>query len=342
MSAVAYFFARDLYQDKNVPFGIIDSTWGASSAQCWTSRGALMADPALAPLVTNYETTVANYSPDKANSDYQAAIAKWQQDTAAAEAAGTRKPRKPGAPYNPHQDQHNPYLLYNGMIDPVKPYAIRGVIWYQGESNGPTAGVYLNIMKALVGDWRRAWSNPDLPFYQVQLAYHNQPMTNPVDNRSQPAQIRFAQFEATQQIPNVEMATAIDIGDAASIHPKNKQEVGRRLALIAQNKVYGEPNIEYSGPAYSSSVVEGSTIRIKFTHASGLTAKGGTLTGFAITGDGKTWLNADAKIDGQTVVVSNPSIENPVAVRYCWGDNPPVSLYNGAGLPASPFKTDNN
>jgi sialate O-acetylesterase len=342
-SAVAYFFARDLYQDRKTPFGIIDSTWGASSAQCWISRQALVADHQTKPLVDQYETLIATWTPDKAQADYQAALTKWQSDRAAAAASGGRAPRKPGAPKDPHQDQHNPYLLYNGMIDPVKPYAIRGVIWYQGESNGPTANIYGDIMTTLIADWRNAWENPKLPFFQVQLAFCNKALAEPVHASSQPAKIRFAQFVTSTTIPNAGMATAVDIGDAVSIHPKNKQEVGRRLALVAQNQVYGEADVEDSGPAYESASVEGSSMRIKFSHiGGGLVLKDITPNGFAISGDGKSWQYGDAKIDGDTIVVSSAQVLQPTAVRYAWGDNPPISLYNKAGLPASPFKTDAN
>jgi sialate O-acetylesterase len=341
MSAVAYFFARDLFQDQKVPFGIIDSTWGASSAQCWASRDALVSVPQLKPLVDDYDRTVAHYTPEKAQADYQAAIQKWKADSDVAKAAGKRAPRKPGEPRDPHQDQHNPYLLYNGMIYPVKPYGVKGVIWYQGESNGPTADEYFLIMKTLIDDWRTDWGKPDMPFLFVQLANIKPVATDP-GGRSQVATIRNQQLK-TLSVPNTAMAVTIDIGDVNSVHPKDKQDVGKRLALAAQALVYHE-NVPYSGPIYSSMSVEGSTIRIHFTHTDGgLVTKDGTApTGFAIAGSDGKWAWADAKIDGDTVVLSSASVPAPTQARYGWADNPPVNLYNGAKLPASPFETTDN
>jgi len=341
MSAAAYFFAREIHQDRHVPVGIIDATWGASTAQCWTSRETLVADPVLKPLVDRYESFIATWNQDGAQADYKAALDKWQQDSDAAKAAGKRAPRKPGAPKNPHQDQHNPYLLYNGMIDPVKPYAIRGAIWYQGESNGPTADIYLDIMQKLVTSWRAAWGEGDFPFIEVQLAAYGKPMEGPVQERSQTARVRQAQLDLTKTIPAAYMATAVDIGNAENIHPKNKQEVGRRLGLIARSQVYGETSLPYSGPLFSGVTFDGGTAVVTFTHAEGgLEVHGASLDGFAVSADGTTWQAAVAKIVGDTVVVSCDRVAKPTAVRYAWGDNPSATLYNKAGLPASPFGSE--
>ncbi len=225
--------------------------------------------PSLKPLVDSYETNAASWTPDKAQADYQVALAKWQTDSDAAKAAGKRVPRKPSVSKDPHQDQHNPYLLYNGMIDPIKTYAIRGAIWYQGESNGPTANLYLEMMKTLIGSWRQAWGEGDFPFYEVQLAGYGKPTDSPIQGRSQIAAVRDAQLQTIKTVPNTAMATAVDIGDATTIHPKNKQEVGRRLSLIALNQIYGEKDTEFSGPIYDSMTVEGNQARIKFTHLGG-------------------------------------------------------------------------
>jgi sialate O-acetylesterase len=338
-SAVAYFFGRDLYKKRGVPMGFITSTWGASTAQCWTSREALIAEPTLKPLVDAYDATIKTYSPESARAEHEAALKAWEEASAKAKAEGKRAPRKPGAPRNPHEDQHNPTLLYNGMIAPVKPYAIRGAIWYQGESNGPTANEYYTLMKTLIADWRKAWGEGDFPFLFVQLANINALATQPVQGRSTVALVREGQMD-TLKIPNTGMAVTIDIGDAANVHPKNKQEVGRRLALAAQALVYREP-IAYSGPLYDTMQVEGSRVRLRFKHTEGgLKAKDDKLIGFAIAGEDGKFVWADAQIDGETVVVSSPDVPKPTVVRYGWADNPPVSLYNGAGLPASPFRTD--
>ncbi len=341
MSAVAYMFAREIYKDRKIPVGIIDSTWGGSSAQCWISRETLVGDPLLKPLVDSYETYIATWTPESAQTAYQASLAKWNDDVAAAKAAGKSAPRKPKEPRNPHEDQHNPYLLYNGMIVPVAPYAIRGAIWYQGESNGPTAPLYLDMMQKLVGNWRAIWGQGDFPFIQVQLAGSGKSTDSPIQGRSQSAVIRFAQLNATKTTPNVFMATAVDIGDAVSIHPKNKQEVGRRLGLVARSQVYGEPGIEFAGPLYDSVSFDGTNATIKFAHAdSGLEVHGDKLTGFAISGDGQTWFTGTVQIVGNTVVVTSDQVAKPTAVRYAWADMPVTPLYNKAGLPASPFATD--
>jgi len=340
MSAVAYFFARDLYKERKVPFGVIDSTWGASTAQCWTRREALAAVPVLKPLLDDYATQCADYASGATQERYKTSLAAWETASAKAKEDGTRAPRKPGAPRDPHQDQHNPFLLYNGMIAPVKPYAIRGAIWYQGESNGPTAPEYVTLMKTLIGDWRQAWGEGDFPFLYVQIAAYGKPATDPVAGVGGTPRVREGQLQ-TLQVPNTAMASAIDIGDPTNIHPKNKQEVGRRLALAARARAYGE-KIPASGPLYAGMVVEGGAIRVRFTATDGgLTAKDGApLVGFIIAGADGKWFRADARIDGATVLVSSPSVPQPVAARYAWAPYPEVSLFNGAGLPASPFRTD--
>lgn len=339
-SAVAYFFGRELHQTRQVPVGLITSTWGASTAQAWTSRAALLAQPELKPLVDDYDGLIRDGAEAAAAARYAAERKAWEEAAAKAKAAGARPPRAPRPPRNPHEDQHNPCLLYNGMIAPLVPYAIRGAIWYQGESNGPTAERYLLLMKTLIGDWRRAWGEGEFPFLFVQLANYRSPTTLPVEPRSTIAFIREGQLR-TLEVPNTGMAVAIDIGDSADIHPRNKQEVGHRLALAARALVYGE-KIAFSGPLYTGMQVEGSAVRLRFKHVNGgLEAHGGDrLTGFAIAGADGRFVWSDARIEGETVVVSSPSVLHPAAVRYGWADNPPANLYNRAGLPASPFRTD--
>lgn len=341
MSAAAYFFARELYQDRHVPVGIVNSSFGGSAAQSWIGRDALVADPKLKPLVDSYEAKIATWTPEAAKSAYDAELAKWQADTDAAKAAGKKAPRKPKEPRNPHQDQHNPYLLYNAMIDPIKGYAIRGAIWYQGESNIPTVGIYADMMSTLITSWRTAWGEGAFPFIQVQLAAYGKATSDPVQLNGGTAAIRQAQLESTQATPNAFLATAVDIGDTTNIHPKNKQEVGRRLGLIARSEVYKEANLEDSGPVFSGLSISGNTVTIKFTHVDGgLDVHGDTLSGFAISEDGKAWIKADAKIVGDTVVVTSDQVAKPTAVRYAWQDYPTCTLFNKPGLPALPFASD--
>ncbi|MBN1478879.1 9-O-acetylesterase [candidate division KSB1 bacterium] len=242
-------------------------------------------------------------------------------------------PPRPQSPDSPNR----PTVLYNAMLEPLMPYAIRGAIWYQGESNAARAYQYRELFPTMINSWRANWGQGDFSFFFVQLANWRQRREQPLD--SDWAELREAQTKALA-LPNTGMAVTIDIGDADDIHPKNKRDVGVRLALNALAKVYGK-DIAYSGPMYQSMRIEGDKIILTFDHVDGgLVAKGGDLTGFAIAGEDKKFVWADAIIEGETVVVSNPEIENPVALRYAWADNPACNLYNAAGLPASPFRTD--
>lgn len=231
---------------------------------------------------------------------------------------------------------HSPYSLFNGMIAPLIPYAIRGVIWYQGENNRAEAGKYHALFSTLIGSWRKAWRQGDFPFLFVQLPNYLQTSDQP--EASQWAELREAQL-MTLRTPNTGMAIAIDIGDAADIHPKNKQDVGKRLALNALNRVYGFKDVVPSGPLFAGARAEGNGIRIRFTYAEGgLTAKDGPLKGFAVAGADGRFVWAEAVIEGDTVLVVSPQVPKPVAVRYAWANNPVCNLYNKAGLPASPFR----
>ncbi len=243
-------------------------------------------------------------------------------------------PRQPNIP----RSANRPTVLYNGMIAPLIPYAIQGAIWYQGESNAGRAYQYRRLFKTMIQDWRTHWNQGDFPFLFVQLANFRQTKSEPADDAW--AELREAQ-SMVLSLPNTAMAVAIDIGDAFDIHPKNKQEVGRRLALNALNLVYDQ-EIEYSGPIYKSKTIEGNKIRLSFDHADkGLTTPNDEeLKGFAIAGADKKFHWAQAEIDSNSILVWNDKIENPIAVRYAWASNPICNLYNKAGLPASPFRTD--
>jgi sialate O-acetylesterase len=229
-------------------------------------------------------------------------------------------------------------VLYNGMVAPLLPFAIKGVVWYQGEANIGRAAEYRESLPVMIADWRRRFGRGNFPFYIVQLASFTQPSPEPP--QSDWAELREAQALTAKNVANSGLALAIDIGDADSVHPKNKQEVGRRLALCALARTYGK-RIEWSGPWYRSMEITGGAIRIHFDHvASGLVVKGNRLTGFAIAGADDKFVWADAVVDGKTVVVSSPKISKPVAVHYAWDTNPVCDLYNGAGLPAVPFRTE--
>lgn len=242
---------------------------------------------------------------------------------------------KPGSP----KDSHIPTVLFNAMINPLIPFGIRGVIWYQGEANDKKAQQYKTLFPLLINDWRKNWGNKTLPFFYVQLANFTEAKAEPVESTW--AELREAQLQ-TLEVRNTGMAVTIDIGDAKDIHPKNKQDVGLRLALIARAKVYKE-KIAYSGPVYRSYKIKSDKIKILFKHIYGglQTKNNQDLKGFAIAGEDKKFYWAKATIKGNKIIVWCHDVKKPVAVRYAWANNPDGNLYNIAGLPASPFRTDN-
>jgi len=256
---------------------------------------------------------------------------EWQYNVEADFGNFSTPPTPPLGAANPN----TPTVLYNGMIYPLVPYGIRGAIWYQGESNAARAKEYQTLFPAMITDWRQQWAQGDFPFYFVQLANYQAGTDAGFD--SQWAELREAQT-MTLALPNTGMAVIIDIGESTDIHPRNKQDVGLRLALNALAQTYGR-EVEYSGPLYREMRVEGKAIRVFFDHAAGL-ASNGELTGFAIAGTDGKFTSAKALIDGETVLVSSSDVSEPAAVRYGWAEDPVCTLINGAGLPASPFRTD--
>jgi sialate O-acetylesterase len=473
-SAVGYFFAKNLFLDKHVPIGIINSSWGGTVAEAWTSGGALKTMPAFAPFVkaaeggmtqakldAKYQTeisgwidsinlkdpgfaqgkpvwaetgfddsawqqmTLPNYWEQAGVPDYDGTMWFRKKVTVAASWAGKdlklnlgniddydvsyfngaqighseslfykRSYTIPGnlvkegeniiavrvfdngglgginkgplqlslasdttgqidlaGQWNYHKAQvltllpqppvqsnspNRPMLIYNAMISPLLPYTIKGAIWYQGESNADRPAQYRQLFPLMISDWRAKWGEGNFPFYFVQLANYSANDQGPKANWPG---LREAQ-SATLSVPNTGMAVIIDIGDAHRIHPQNKQEVGRRLALIARAKTYGE-QIPYSGPVYRSQVIKSNTIELEFTHTeNGLHAKGDTLKGFTIAGADKKFYTAQAVIKGNKIIVNNNDVAQPVSVRYAWANDPVCNLYNGVNLPASPFRTD--
>ena len=232
-----------------------------------------------------------------------------------------------------------PSALNNGMIAPLVPFAIKGAIWYQGESNVPRRQEYRDLLSLMIRDWRAHWSQGDFPFIIQQLVNNDAPVKDPNQTGGWPF-LREAQAQVAKTLPNCGIAIGIELGDPLTIHPANKQDVGKRLALVALEKVYAKP-LESSGPRFDSMKIDGSAIRVKFSHAQGLAAKDGPPKNFAIAGADKKFVWADAKVEGDTVVVSSPQVPQPVSVRYAWTDNPAgCNLYNQASLPAAPFRTD--
>ena len=311
-SAVGYFFGRRLHKDLKVPVGLIGSNWGGTRIEPWTTLAGFESVPELSKIADQ----VKNYN----------------QDT-----------RVGGG---------QPSAIYNSMVHPLTPFAMRGGIWYQGESNGNEGITYYQKKHALVNGWRKAFQNKDLAFYWVQLANFQKESDKPEGGDGW-AKLREAQTKALD-IPGTGMAVITDIGAANDIHPKNKQDVGWRLAQWALHQTYGQKNLVPSGPLYKSHKVEGNKIRLSFDHAgSGLIVgkktglepteevKDGKLEHFSISGKDNKWVWADARIDGQTVVVESKEVSEPVAVRYGFTMNPAkANLYNKEGLPAGPFRTD--
>jgi sialate O-acetylesterase len=336
-SAAGYFFGRELYNRLDVPIGLIHCSWGGSACEAWVKRSALESDPQYKPLLERWDEIAAGYDAEKVEADYQKQVEAWKTAVAAAKAEGKTPPAAPRKPSNSLGGQHRPANLYNGMLLPLIPYAIRGAIWYQGETNASRAYQYRSLFPLMIESWRKDWNQGDFPFYFVQLA--NFKAVTPEPGESDWAELREAQ-SMTLKAPNTGQAVIIDVGEANNIHPKDKQAVGNRLALWALAKDYGK-DVVFSGPTCESMKKEGGTILLRFGNlGGGLAAKDGPLRGFAIAGADKKFVWADARIDGDAVVVSSPDVPDPVAVRYAWADNPVCNLYNEAGLPASPFRTD--
>ena len=336
-TAVGYYFGRELNSELNIPIGLINTSYGGTPSEAWTKRGAMDAKSNLKPLLDHWDELAAKFDPEKAAAVYEKQLEKWKVAVKKAKEEKKRLPRRPRL-NNPRVSQHRPAGLYNAMIAPLVPYAIKGAIWYQGESNSSRAHQYRTIFPNMIENWRADWKQGDFPFYFVQLANFRAIEKDPGDSTW--AELREAQ-SMTLTLPNTGEAVIIDIGEANDIHPKNKTDVGKRLSLWALAKDYGK-DIVYSGPRYKSSSKQDGKIVIEFDHAGGgLVAKGGeALKGFAIAGEDKKFVWADAKINGSTITVSSKGVSNPVAVRYAWADNPICNLYNKEGIPASPFRTD--
>jgi sialate O-acetylesterase len=322
-SAVGWYFAREIEQREHVPVGVIDSTWGGTVADAWTRVDALGADAALAPVFISWGKMAAK----EENELLRARDEQRQRDEAKAQG----KP-DPQFPWHPQLKSWGPGMLWNGMIAPLTPFPIRGVIWYQGESNSALerAPLYKRVFSTMIEDWRHEWGVGDFPFLFVQISNFKSNATEDW------AELREQQLK-TLALRNTAMAVTIDIGNPDDVHPKDKVDVGQRLALAARAIAYGE-DVSYSGPIFRQATPEGSAIRVWFDHpAKGLVAKGGELTGFEVAGADGKFQPATAKIDGNQVVASSDAVAEPKFVRYGWANSPQCNLFNGVGLPASPF-----
>jgi sialate O-acetylesterase len=321
-SAAAWYFAREIEQREHVPVGVIDSTWGGTPGEAWTRMSALGADGALAPLFISWGKMTEH------EGDALLREANKQRILDQAKAAG--KPA-PEFPWVPMLESWGPGMLWNGMIAPLTPFPIRGVLWYQGESNSPIerGPLYGRIFRTLIEDWRQQWGEGDFPFLYVQISAFK---STPAEDW---AVLRQQQVKALE-LRNTAMAVTIDIGNPDNVHPTDKLDVGLRLARAARALSYGE-TLEYSGPLFREATPEGASIRAWFDHAAGLTAKGGAVSGVEVAGADGKFVPATAKIEGATIVASSPDVPLPMFVRYGWANSPDCNLFNGESLPASPF-----
>jgi len=338
-SAVAYFFGRELNQKLGVPVGLIESSWGGTRIESWTPPVGFARVPALKD---EYKRVEAGEPQSLVHQQLLGLTLnqydQWLKAAREAMAADTAVPPLPKYPdeLQGPQDLQQATALYNGMIHPLVPFAIRGAIWYQGEANESEGMKYYERMKALIAGWRAVWGEGDFPFYFVQIApwnYH--------DNPQNLARLWEAQTLAANTIPNSGMAVVNDIGNLENIHPKDKQDVGHRLALLALAKTYGQPHLVCSGPTFKSMKIQDNTIRVKFDNTgSGLASRdGGPLCDFEIIdADSGGFVKADARIDGDSVVLSAPGVEHPVAMRFAWSGLDEPNLINREGLPAGAFR----
>jgi sialate O-acetylesterase len=342
VTAAGYYFARRLRDETgDLPIGLIQSSWGGTMAEQWTSREALEANPVTKPIWDEFQRRVDEFDPATATPPEvaQQLLKEWQALNKEARRKKERIPPRPNIVGSPTKKRYTPSNQFNTMIDPIVPYSLRGFFWYQGESNRVRAEQYEILLPVMIADWRTRWERPEAPFYIVQLANTGKGAEEPVD--SEWAELQWAQFRVARATSNSGLAVIND-GSDATLHPREKRKVGERLALWALARDYDKPDFAHSGPLYRESQVEGMSIRIFFDHAEGLRSSDGKpLQRFQIARADRKWVWADAAIDGETVVVSNPKVETPVAVRYAWNGNPAgANLTNASGLPASLFKTD--
>ena len=332
-SATAYFFGRELHKALNVPVGLINSSVGGTPIESWIAPESQAASPELKGFFESARNAKKLTDPNQAKAKFDTDLAKWQEAAKKAKADGKPAPRRPQDPVALAERKGNVGGLFNGKIAPLIPYAIRGALWYQGEANSaPEKAVFYHAqLSLLVSNWRALWGH-DFPFAWVQLPNFGGA------GRDWPL-VREAMLK-TLALPKTGMAITIDIGEEKDIHPKNKQDVGRRLAAWALGTVYGQA-VATSGPLPAGHQVRGSDVVLSFKHTDGgLIAKGGELKGFVIAGADQQWKPAQARIEGHTVIVSHPDVKQPVAARYGWENFPVCTLFNGAGLPATPFRTD--
>lgn len=326
-SGVGWYFGRALQAARRVPVGLIDASFGGTPIEAWMSLAALQR-AGYEDILDLHARAATHYA--EADRAFRRKLKEWSESAAAARANGGAVPEAPDDAL-----ARLPSVLYHAMIRPLQPFALRGVCWYQGESNAPRAWQYRALLSALIGDWREGWRNERLPFLIVQLPGYQggQPETSW-------AEVREAQLMVSLTEPDTALVVTCDLGESDNLHPRRKEPVGERLAAAARGLVYGEA-LDFAGPVYETVEIDGQRARVRFAGATGgLVAKGGPLTGFTIAGADGRFVAARASLEGGTVLVWSPAVPAPVAVRYGWANAPAGNLGNGRGLPASPFRTD--
>jgi sialate O-acetylesterase len=343
-SAVGFLFGRRLHQVLRVPVGLIDNAWGGSACEAWIPRDRLNRLGVAKPYIDQWKKTEAHYDFEKLQTAYKEKLQAWQNRQIAARKAGKVATEiRPRAPRNQMTGQHRPANLYNGVLHPIIGYGIKGTIWYQGESNADRAHAYREVFPLMIQSWRDAWKQGDFSFYWVQLADYREEMKDPVPENW--PELREAQTMTLDKLKNVGEAVIIDTGEGRDIHPRNKQTVANRLARHALARDYGY-DIPHQSPRYQSMKVVGNKIILSFDHVgAGLYCFDTTQPqGFAICGKDQKFVWGHAKLKGKnSVEVWSEEIEDPVAVRYAWMNNPACNLYRRDGsvtLPVTPFRTD--
>ncbi|WP_395741939.1 sialate O-acetylesterase [Prosthecobacter sp.] len=348
-TAVGYHFGRVLREMLGVPVGLIDNAWGGSSCEAWVKRDVLEKDARFAATIARWKQQEATFTKeafDKQVADHKTKMEAWAKARMEAVKAGKMfTAQAPRPPQNPMTGQHRPGNLYAGVLHPTIGYGIKGVIWYQGESNAGRAKEYRDLFPFMIEHWRKEWKQGDFPFYWVQLADYKAYQTEPVE--SDWAELREAQTLTMKKLPHTGQCVITDLGEANDIHPKNKRDVAERLARWALVNDYGQ-KLVYRSPELKDAKFEGGKALITFDYAPlGLrTVDTDEVKGFAICGEDRKWVWAKAEIIGGSkrgtnqISVSATGVAKPVAVRYAWADNPVCNVYSAEGLPVTPFRTD--
>ena len=337
-SAIGYFFARDLHRQLGTPVGILSASVGGTPIEAWTSLAPQLAQPVLKPMLDDWQKRIANFNPEREQAAYLEKKKAWLKQRADAVKKGEPAPKAP-LPFK-NLRVMAPGALFNGVIAPLVPFTMRGCIWYQGErnANGPFTGLYGTQLKTLIADWRARWGS-EFYFAWVQLPGFAKVQSLPSEPTGWGVAVRD-EMRKTLAVPRTGMAITMDIGDPTQGHPTNKAAFAARLSPPVLHDVYGKAIAEWSGPLFRSAERDGDRMVLTFDHANGLKASSGALQGFAIAGSDRKFVWADAKIEGDKVIVRSDAVREPAAVRYAWAANPKCNLVNAADLPASPFRAD--